>query len=319
VFLENLDRFGQEIQILNMNQNSSLKCRRLVLSIFLAIVICSCSPKETVIEDCRKSETCPVTFSTSLIYAEDENGSKIPSDYIKSGTKFLILADKEGKIQQTKGTYGSSMMKVLYNEKEIYIHKFFTSYDTILRNLDKKGTILFTMPDKKSPFAGNLPYNSSARIISQNGPIESPNTFLKVTSGNLIGWAEKRSFTDGNYDAGLHKKSINELVENFSVNAVSEGEEITIQWTGTDYLNSKCSLKGEECALNHTFGDASYGSKDEALILQLTKLGETSTRYTCEIRRIDFIDAYASIENKKLSPYMNCSLIPESEEENSYD
>lgn len=250
----------------------------------------------------------------------DLNGNHL-AERVPKGARLLVLVDSDGEVQNAKGAYGSLYTKCLWNEKEVFLSSNDLSYNKKIRVFSKSGILLQEKPDSDSKRVGELSYNTSVRLIDEKEPSHELRAFVKVTNGIVSGWAKRDHFTDGDYDAVFYRKPLKSVLENHSILVKDEENRFEVTWSGSDFKTAECKLRETICSVEMKFGKATYGETQEAVFFEIKTNQKASPEFICEIRKIDFIDSFQFVEEKRLSPFAYCERTMSSDtgEEDSFE
>ncbi|MDF3818364.1 hypothetical protein P3G55_00550 [Leptospira sp. 96542] len=284
---------------------------RIIFYLSIIIVLSSnCSKK---VEDCRKTNSCPVSFLNSTYSSlEDENGETVEQPKILPDQgKVLILLDTNGNVQHNRGKYSSIMIKVLFGDLEVFVPSYSITYSSSIRTLAKPALPVYDSPNNGAKVVGMIPFNTVVQVVDQNASFEEKNAKIKISDNirNISGWTKRTSLTDSDYDANLHSKNISDLMMGYKITASNDDKNIKLVWGNEDISSAECRIGGDECFVDSEIGTASFGKSEPALYLFVRKNTATNADLKCEIRRIDFIDAHTNKENGILDPYMSCDEV----------
>ncbi|AOP34470.1 hypothetical protein A0128_11790 [Leptospira tipperaryensis] len=297
-----------------------MQIRRITSVLFLILASSISSSCSFFKSDCRKTNSCPVTFMVGFGSGTDLNGEHL-AERVPKGARILVLVDYDGEIQNARGKYGSLYTKCLWNGKEVFLSSNDLSYNKKIRVFTKSGILLQEKPDPNSKLIGELSYNTSVRLIDEIEPSHDLRAFIKVTNGILSGWAKRDHFTDGDYDAGFYRKPLKALLENFSLSVKDEENQFNLAWKGIDFQSVECKLRETICFVSMKFGKATYGEPQEAILFEIKSEEKAGPEFLCEIRKIDVIDSFQFIEGDLLSPFAYCerTMNADLELENSFE
>ncbi|MBM9577911.1 hypothetical protein JWG45_12210 [Leptospira sp. 201903070] len=291
-----------------------MQIRRITSVLFLILASSIPSSCSFFKGDCRKTNSCPVTFMVGFGSGIDLNGEHL-AERVPKGARILVLVDSDGEIQNAKGTYGSLYTKCLWNGREVFLSSNDLSYNKKIRVFTKPGIVLQEKPEPNSKKIGELSYNTNARLIDEMEPSHDLRAFVKVTNGILSGWAKREHFTDGDYDAEFYRKPLRIVLGNHSFLIKDEENQFEVVWTGSDLQSAECKLRESICFIEMKIAKATYGEPQEAILFEIRADPKTSPEFLCEIRKIDFVDSFQFIENDRLSPFAYCERAMNSDPE----
>ncbi|TGK55730.1 SH3 domain-containing protein [Leptospira kanakyensis] len=209
------------------------------------------------IQDCRSNNSCPIFYPKNSEFKYDLNGNQINDYGIDRNQKITILTSKDG-IQEKIIKNELELVKILFEEKEFLYPSKKITIGKLVRIANLKGVQIKENPDLKSKTIGELSYNSTVEIFSEQ---ERKNNilgeFYKIKSPKSytnIGWVLISDLTDGDYEASLYKKTISEILSNLTVNLTdsSDSNSFIITSNPNELEKPNCLIKGKECYAKYT-------------------------------------------------------------------
>lgn len=172
---------------------------------------------------------------------------------LKPNARLLVITDTDGKPQTVVTDSGANYLKCIRENKEIYVLDKDIVFGKKIRVYSKPNVVLLEKPELNSKVIGNLEFNTPVILVSELKPNYDPNGYIRVTSNQTVGWAERKNFTDGDYNAEFYEKSLKEIVSNLDfewqgyISTANETDLLEIKWKGSDTQSLTCQFKEKEC------------------------------------------------------------------------
>ncbi|AAS71893.1 hypothetical protein LIDJA_16205 [Leptospira interrogans] len=270
--------------------------------------------------DCRKSNSCPITFFQeerykSNSYVLDEKQTLVPYERaIRGGTKLILITDSTGKPQTLKGFWNEDLVKCLLEEKEIYINPKQLSYGKKIRTNLKPSIVLIEEPKLNSKTVGTLNYNSTVMVVSELEPSKIREGYIRVTSNDISGWAQRKNFTDGDYNAEYYGKPLEAILQNFSIRF---DQRIDIKEVDNETLWSDYELEWKGgttedtsvCIRNHIESEDGHCGielkiDDDSVMFSISP--EYEITFECKVEKSKLLESTESAKNGTLTPHFEC-------------
>ncbi|EMO14992.1 hypothetical protein LEP1GSC165_2585 [Leptospira santarosai str. CBC523] len=261
--------------------------------------------------DCRKNDSCPMIFTHQYetpYHIIEQNQKLKPiaeGDSLRQNTKLLVITDTDGKPQAVVDDSGANYIKCIHENKEIYVLDRNIVFGKKIRVYSKPNVVLLEKPELNSKVVGNLEFNSSVTLVSELELDSVPNGYIRVTSDHKTGWAQRKNFTDGDYNAEFNKKSLEEILQNFDFtwwgSAPGVITNFEIKWKGIDAKSLTCQYDGEkECS-----GHLEFNSDGISILLSLPNDANDEVR--CWAKTVDLLESIETRENNTAAPAVQCN------------
>ena len=204
------------------------------------------------LQDCRSNNSCPIFYPENRVFKYDLNGNKINDYGIDRNQKITILTSKDG-IQEKIIKNNLEFIKILYEGQELLYPSKKIPIGKIVRIANGKDIQIKENPDLKSKTIGELSFNSTVEILSEQERTNNKiGEFYKIKSpknNTNVGWVLISDLTDGDYEASLYKKTISEILGNLTIELTDsyDSNSFIITSNPNELEKPNCLIKGNEC------------------------------------------------------------------------
>lgn len=273
--------------------------------------------------ECPKKYNCLTTFISpgSIIPGLELDLSLIKVDPPIPLDKVTLPLDKNGKFIEVKVDKNVFYYKAFWKGKEILISQFDLDISKRLRTLANKTVQLFSEPNPNASILAIIPKNVLLEVIENTNPLTENVGYVKVNFNDTVGWVNRSSLSDDEYDIRYYKKNLQELVLPYTFNVKDDNLATEFKIIGKGFIVTECKVGELDCSATNRMGESSFGMPEEAVYFDLTV--SDGKQYVCEMRRVDFVGELQRvidehITENELDPFINCNLKEgEKEEETS--
>ncbi|MCW7503555.1 SH3 domain-containing protein [Leptospira paudalimensis] len=228
------------------------------------------------LQDCRSNNSCPIFYPENSEFKYDLNGNKINDYGIDRNEKITVLTSKDG-IQEKIIKNDLELVKILYEDKEFLYPSKKIPIGKLIRIANEKGIQIKENPDLKSKTIGEMSFNSTVEILSEQARENNKiGEFYKIKSpknNKNIGWVLISDLTDGDYEASLYKKTISEILGHLTIELTdsSDSNSFIITSNPNELEKPNCIIKGNECFAT-TYINEEYNDNKPANLSYLINL-----------------------------------------------
>ncbi|MCG6140350.1 SH3 domain-containing protein [Leptospira mtsangambouensis] len=236
--------------------------------------------------------------------------------------KVMILTDTNGNLIEVEVAKNVNYIKVIWKEKEIYLHRSDLDLSKKLRTLGYKIVKLLKEPNLNSSIITDIPENTLLDVIENTNPLTENKGFVKVKFREKEGWVVRNSLSDDHFDIRFHKLSIHDITKPYLFMAKEDDIKLELRINGNGFTVTECRIDEIKCSVTSKIGESSFGMPQQAIYFDIsTNHGQN---YLCEIRRQDVLFQLQLLINEYVTEdvlelIMNCSINQESEEESQSD
>lgn len=270
--------------------------------------------------DCPKNFTCLTTFiSPSAIIP----GLDLDLSFIKVNPpipldKVVLPTDKYGKFIEVKIDKNVYHYKAFWKGKEILVSRFDLDISKSLRTLGNNSVPLYTDFTPNASIITTIPKNIVFDVMENTNPLTENVGYVKVKYNDQVGWVNRNSLSDDEYDIRYYKKSLQELVSPYVFYVKDNDLKAEFKIFGKGFLVTECKVGDVDCTATYQMGESSFGMPQEAVYFNLRTSDDK--KYVCEMRRVDFVGELQRVIDEiiiedELDPFINCNLKEEAEEQ----
>lgn len=274
--------------------------------------------------ECPKQYNCLTTFISpgSIIPGLELDLSLIKVDPPTPLDKVTLPLDKNGKFIEVKVDKNVFYYKAFWKGKEILISQFDLDINKRLRTLSNKIVQLISEPSPKASILTIIPKNILLEVIENTNPLTANVGYVKVNYNDTVGWVNRTSLSDDEYDIRYYKKNLKELVFPYAFNVKDDNLATEFKIIGKGFIVTDCKVGEFDCSATYRMGESSFGMPEEAVYFDLSV--SDGKQYICEMRRVDFVGELQRvidehITENELDPFINCNLKEGEMEENTSD